>query len=140
MATIKRVFRHYKQCEEFEAGMWRIVLGSDRQLLLSIVKEFMANTELFREAMIRAVHEWPNSCEVNLSAVSINRQAWMGHAACCIKLGCPEDITRCGWHFLTQEQQDRANAAADEAIALWEKLQLEKQESECQSGNLELTF
>jgi predicted RNA polymerase sigma factor len=120
--------------------MWRITSGSERALLLSMVKEFMANTGAFREAMMRALKEWPNSCEMNMSATSINKQAFIGHAACCIAINCPEDVTRCGWHELTQEQQDRANAAADEAIAEWQKINQQKTEKGCRNGNLELMF
>jgi len=49
----------------------------------------------------------------------MNHQAWIGHAACAINHNAPEDITRLAWRRLTQEQQNAANAAADNAIAYW---------------------
>ena len=69
--------------------------------------------------MMKAVNDWPISCEVNLTASSINQRAWLGHAGCCIAAGSPEDCTRLGWHMLTEEEQDKANAAADRAIEEW---------------------
>jgi hypothetical protein len=71
--------------------------------------------------MLKAIDLWPVSCEHNLSCTGMNRQAWIGHAACCIATGCPEHITRLAWHTLTQKQQDEANAKADFAIKTWEE-------------------
>lgn len=79
----------------------------------------MKDPAAFEAAMIRAVNEWPNSCEAALTASVINHQAWIGHAGCAINHNAPEDLTRLGWRTLTQEQQDAANAAADRAIEYW---------------------
>ena len=75
----------------------------------------------FEAAMMRAIWEWPLSCEAALTTPSLNRRAFMGHAGCCIATGSPEDLTRLAWHRLDKEQQDAANAAADRAIEAWEK-------------------
>lgn len=99
---------------------------------------FMADTCRFRAAMERVIVEWPISCEQNLTCMDLNRQAWMGHAACCIAIGCPEEPTRAAWWTLTQEQRDAADAAAAEVITEWERQFIEKQL--CQSDQLELTF
>jgi hypothetical protein len=56
-----------------------------------------------------------------LTDISQNRRAWIGHAACCMAIKCPEYITRSAWGYLTKEQQDLANAEADRAIAWWER-------------------
>ena len=116
---MKRVFYHYSQLEEHDHGMWRIVSVGDREGYIEASRALMASPTRFREAMLRAVREWPRSCEAALTADSMNHRAWMGHAGCCIAVGSPEDLTRLGWHRLTQDQQDAANAAADEAIAEW---------------------
>ena len=52
----------------------------------------------------------------------MNRRAWLGHAGCCIAVDSPEDLTRLAWHTLTTEQQERADAVAEEAIATWERM------------------
>jgi hypothetical protein len=79
----------------------------------------MIDYQSFEDAMKRAVDEWPFSCEAALTASVMNHQAWIGHAGCAINHDAPEDITRLAWRTLTQEQQDLANMAADNAIAYW---------------------
>ena len=119
--NIKRVFRHYSEWEEARCGMWIRPIGSEREYHIQRCREFMADTELFRSAMFRAINEWPVSCEVNLTNGSNNRRAWIGHAACCMAIGCPEEPTRAAWWTLTQSQRDAADAAAEEAIREWER-------------------
>ena len=118
---MKRIYHHYKKCEEFKAGMWRtIAKQKNYNDLLEKAIQFTSNAELYGEWMLKVIEKWKYSCEYNLSCQDMNRQAWIGHAACCLALGCPEDITRLAWHHLTEEQQNAANKKADEAISLWE--------------------
>lgn len=137
---MKRVFHHFSRCEENQAGMWRTITGDAREEFVAGASDLMRDAPRFKAAMMRAVQEWPYSCEMNLSASSINRQAWMGHAGNCIALNSPEELTRLGWHRLNQSEQDIANQMADEVIEFWEGEQLRKQTTECQNENLELMF
>lgn len=73
--------------------------------------------------MLQVADKWKYSCEHNLSNKTQNRKAWIGHAACALALGCPEDITREAWSYLTEEQQQRANDEAQKAIKYWENKQ-----------------
>lgn len=116
---LKRVFYHYLDREEFEAGMWRSVPADDREGYISAARELMCDPDSFESAMVRATREWPKSCEAALTADPINKRAWLGHAGCCVAVESPEDLTRAAWSLLNQEQQDLANAAADRAIATW---------------------
>ena len=116
----RQVFYHYEELEEHKAGMWRAV-WYDRTRYIEGSAALMRDPEAFLAAMMRAVNEWPKSCEAAMTTPSINRRAWMGHAGCCVALGSPEDLTRLGWHTLTPDEQDAANAAADRAIAEWER-------------------
>jgi hypothetical protein len=100
--------------------MWRRTSLVEEVELLPKAIEFTGNAVLYGSYMQRTIREWPISCAHNLSDTAINRQAWVGHAATCIALGCPEHITRRAWWHLTQLQQDEANAQADQAIADWE--------------------
>ena len=100
--------------------MWRSVYGQERDLYLEKAIVFTGNARLYGRYMIKVVKEWPYACLHNLTNPSINRQAWIGHSACCIAIKCPEDITRLAWHTLTQKQQDDANSQADKAIAHFE--------------------
>lgn len=130
---IKRIFHHHSKWEEADAGMWRRPTGSEREWHIQRCHEFMEDTARFRDAMLKAISDWPISCEVNLSNPHNNRQAWLGHAACCIAIECPEEPTRAAWWKLTQKQRDDADDAAAEVIDIWERRQL----GECQSTELE---
>lgn len=101
--------------------MWRHVEPADRPRFVSASKELMMNPQLFRAAMIKAADAWQKSCEANLTAPTVNKRAWMGHAGCCIQEGSPEHLTREAWGMLDQEAQDLANQMADEAIDYWMK-------------------
>lgn len=99
--------------------MWRKAPPQEREAFVAASKELMLNPQLFRAAMIKAAQEWKHSCETNLTAPTVNKRAWMGHAGCCINHGAPEDLTREAWGLLDEEAQDLANQMADEAIAYW---------------------
>lgn len=118
---MKRIYHRYEKCEEYSAGMWRHTEPAERQAFVSAAAKLMINAEAFRESMIKAADLWRYSCEQNLTAPTVNKQAWIGRAGCCIATGSPEDLTREAWGTLNQEQQDLANLMADEAIAYWNK-------------------
>lgn len=98
--------------------MWGRV--KDRQLYLNKAIEFTGDHVLYGSWMMRVIEEWPNTCEHNLTNKTINRKAWIGHAAVAMAIQCPEDIVRQAWGYLTQEQRDLANNQADAAIRKWE--------------------
>lgn len=123
---MKRIWHHFETWEEYHAGMWRDVQKSDRQEILDAAISFTGDHEKYGSAMLRVIAEWPISCEHNLTDVHQNRLAWVGHAACCLAIGSPEWITRSAWGFLSQDQQDKANAKASEAVKRWVKSHEEK--------------
>jgi hypothetical protein len=118
---MRRVYYHHEDREECApGGMWRIVAGTDeRSRFVVAAGVLMAFPARFRDSMLRAVREWPRSCEMNMTTPSLNQRAWFGHAGCFLATGSPEDCTRLGWHTLTPDQQGIANRMADEAIAAW---------------------
>jgi hypothetical protein len=116
---MSRIYHPHHMLEEHKHGMWKTILGSERERLLQEAIAFTGNAPLYGQYMRRVAVEWKWSCEHNLTCEDMNRQAWIGHAATCLALGCPEDITRAAWHCLTQQQQDEANAQADSAIKLF---------------------
>lgn len=118
---MQRVFIPYWFWEEYYAGMWSNIFGEQRDRLLYDAIVFTGNAELYGKYMQRVIREWPYSCLHNLSCVGMNRQAWIGHAACALAMNVPEDIVRLAWHSLTQKQQDEANQQADNAIIKWEE-------------------
>lgn len=119
---MKRVYHDFTKLEEALAGMWRIVNGPERLDYRDRAAELMRDPEAFKNAMRKAITQWPRSCEHNLSAKNMNRLAWTGHAGCCIELESPEECTRLGWHLLNQHEQDEANRVAQEVVDEWEEL------------------
>lgn len=99
--------------------MWREITRREHDAMLPHVVAFTGDAGLYGDAMLRVVAEWPVSCEQNLTDTGQNRRAWVGHAACCLATGAPEYLTREAWGHLTQEQRDKANARADQAIRRW---------------------
>lgn len=116
---MNRIYHPYWLWEEVEANMWGTV--SDRKLYLQRAADFTGDHLKYGRFMLRVVNEWRYSCENALTDLNLNRRAWVGHAACALAIGCPEDITREAWGMLTVQQQDRANAQADHAIKEWER-------------------
>jgi len=102
--------------------MWGSVDDKEKHLKEAI--EFTGDYKLYGSFMLKVVENFIYSCEHNLSDLSQNRKAWVGHAACALAMGCPEDIVRHAWSYLTEEQQRLANKEADKAIKVWENKHL----------------
>lgn len=116
---MKRVFHHYKDCEEYTAGLWRPAQAKSKDRLISAAKALMENPQGFIDAMRVVLTKWPNSCEYNLTNASVNHQAWLGHAGTFLATRSPEECTRLAWRTMNKQDQDAANAAADLVIAEW---------------------
>ena len=96
--------------------MWVDVSG-DKNGLLATAVAFTGDHVAYGAAMLRVLDEMPIACEHNLTAHSINHQAWIGHAAAYLAHKLPESITREAWRLLTDQQREDANVMADVAIA-----------------------
>jgi hypothetical protein len=119
LKTLIRIFHPYWKWEETKFNMWGDV--KDREKYFKKAIEFTGNHKLYGKFMMKVVKEWKYSCEHNLSNISSNRQAYIGHAACALAFKCPEDIVRLAWHELTDNQRELANKQADKAIKFWEE-------------------
>lgn len=126
---MRREFRHYREWEDWVAGLYRIP-DSSEQADAVLAASLLADQEGFHRAATDMVTAWPVAALVNLSHVARNRQAWIGQATCCWALGVPETITKLGWHLLTPEVQVEANTTADRAIADWERRYLASRPTE----------
>ena len=115
---MKRVYHPVSMWEELRFNMWGTV--DDRASALEKARTFTGDAGRYGEYMRRVTREWPISCENALTDLSINRKAWIGHAACAMAIQIPEDIIREAWGQLTDEQRRLANAQADDAIKVWE--------------------
>lgn len=114
----ERVYRPVDQWEEVAHGMWSDV--REPGALLRAAIEFTADHCRYGQYMLRVVREWPISCENALTDPHLSKLAWIGHAACALAIGCPEDITRKAWGHLSDEQRLLANKAASRALREWE--------------------
>ena len=123
MQSISRVYHPYWIWEETDFNMWGTT--PNRREMLEWAIEFTGDHVKYGEAMMSVANEWKYSCEHNLSNLTQNRKAWIGHAACAYAKKCPEDIVREAWSHLTKEQQYLANGVADLAIKHWESENLE---------------
>jgi hypothetical protein len=126
---MKQIYHPYQKWEDYKAGMWRKETKENETKLLQVAIDFTGNHILYGEAMIEVIKTWKYACEHNLSNVSINRKAWVGHAACCKAKKLPEYIVRDAWGKLTEEQRILANMMAERAIKMWESEQLSKKQS-----------
>lgn len=119
---MKRVFHHYERWEEYHNGMWRTVPSEQVEIFATSVQAIITNPDSFRAACMRAVNEWPISCEHNLTAGrGINRSAWLWHAGACIATSASEAITRMVWHRISKDIQSVADSIAAECVVEWEK-------------------
>ena len=134
---LRRVYHHYYDWEEIKHGMWSAV--EDRKAWLEKAIEFTGDHRKYGEYMMRVISEWPTSCENALTDSSLNRKAWVGHAAVALAIGCPEDITREAWGKLNYEQQLLANKEAERAIQAWEYSYI-KDRKLCESVGEQMLF
>ncbi len=122
-AAPTRVHYPWHALEEYhpDGGMWATPASLNRPRYIRDTAALLANPAAFRDAMRRALKEWPNSTAHALTTPGLNRRAWLGHAGCYLATGSPEETTRLGWHDLDDAEQRWANAAADDVIAEWER-------------------
>lgn len=118
---MKKIWHPYWNWEDWKAGMWSRVSASAEKELLPIAIEFTGNTELYGSYMVRVINEWPISCEHNFTDKSLNKKAWVGHAAAALAHNLPEYIVRRAWGILTENQRIEANLKAENAIMIWLK-------------------
>lgn len=117
---MKRIHHPYWLWEDWKAGMWRHLAAQERPSALHAAVNFTGDALLYGGFMARVANEWPIACEHNLTERGMNRRAWIGHAAACLAIGSPEDVTRQAWGLLTEQQRIDADSQADAAIKGWE--------------------
>lgn len=104
--------------EEVDHNMWGEV--THRKTWLQLAIAFTGNPDLYGEWMRKVADKWKHSCEHNLTKPG-DKRPWIGHAAVALAIGCPEDVVREAWGYLSEEQQTKANAKAAQAIEYWRK-------------------
>ena len=112
------VWHPFTVWEEVSHNMWGDY--PRRATWRQIAVAFTGDADLYGQWMRRVADEWPASCAHNLTKPG-DKRAWIGHAAVAMAIRCPEDIVREAWGDLTDEQRERANNKATEAIDYWRK-------------------
>ena len=102
--------------EEVSSNMWGDVACKKTWLQIAIL--FTGDSELYGLWMKSVADKWKYSCEHNLTKTG-DKRPWIGHAAVALAIKCPEDIVREAWGYLSEDQQNKANAKAQEAIDYW---------------------
>jgi hypothetical protein len=118
---MEQIYHNYKEWEDYQNGMWRKLEAGEESNMLDKAIKFTGDHQEYGAWMIKVTERWPIACEHNLTNTSQNRKAWIGHAATCMAINCPEYITRKAWSYLTPKQQVDANRAAEMAIIHWEE-------------------
>lgn len=115
---MERIFHHYELWEDYHAGMY----DENKEGRKERVKKaayILGTPDVCEKAMEKAVAEWENATEYNLSNAEINRKAWLGQAACSCYAGVHEDETREAWGLMTEQQRIKANQIAATIIKRW---------------------
>ena len=118
---MKRVYYPYELWEEVKYGMYKAIDENSKALYLEKAIELLSNPKELELYMQKTVLFWPYSTERNFTTPGLNKQAWLGQAACCLYAEVPESITKDAWSLLSDKQRKLANEAADRVYAKWEK-------------------
>jgi len=117
---MKQIYHPYNKWECYKNGMWRRESKEYELQMMDEVIDFTGNHILYGNAMLEVITKWKFSCENFLTNKSINRKAYIGHAACCFKHKYPEYLVRQAWGKLSEHQMRQANQKAESAIRQWE--------------------
>lgn len=118
---MKRVYHRYENWECYKSGFFSNISGPEKTQLELKVIEMFSSSDTTEKYMREVVEKWVNSCEHNLSNISLNRVAWLGQAACCLYAKIPYKITMNHWRFLDKERQKISCDIAEKIILEFEE-------------------
>lgn len=118
---MKQIYHPYYIWEDFKNGMYEIPVKPYSEILIKNCIELLSNQELFFEVSLKVLNNWKYASEHNLSNKSINRQAWIGQASCCLEYKAQEIVTREVWGRLDTITRIYANKTADKIIRIYEE-------------------
>lgn len=114
-----RIFHTYDKWECEKAGFYaQNVDGKTSAQCEEMYRDFLADTDRFRNAANSVIEEWTNSCEHYLTNFAMNRIAWIGQAAMCYETGVPSKYCS-GFNLLTEEEKQAANEVALDVLNDW---------------------
>ena len=107
----------YEQWECYQRGMYRSSCDDAKALAIQC-RDLLASDEL-EDTMRHVANQWSISAEQHLPQNAGTYRPWLGHSACCFEFGAPNWVTKKGWHLLTVDEQEKANAIADRIRNEW---------------------
>lgn len=114
-----RIFHTFEKWECHKAGFYASTKeGLTADECEKMYCEFLADDERFKVALDGVLDNWINSCEHYLTNKAMNRIAWLGQAAMCYATGVPSKFCA-GFNLLSEDQQERANQIALDALNKW---------------------
>lgn len=117
----ERVYAHYDRWEDWHNGFYdQPTTGHWAEVQTGWAAQLLADPIELGEAMRFAAEAWPVAASVNLTSTHVNRQAWLGQAAVCIRFGVPAVLTKAAWHRISDDQRTAANLTADSVLSEWE--------------------
>jgi len=115
----ERIFHTYDKWECEKAGLYKTsVDGMTVDQCKEAYRNFLADTDRFREAAECVISDWEKSCEHYMTNFAMNRIAWIGQAAMCYATGIPSKFCG-GFSLLTDKQKDAANQVALDILNKW---------------------
>lgn len=118
-----RIYHTWDKWECYRAGFFEVnpPKGMTDDDCLNTYKELLLDIPEFIRIMRLIIHEWPNSCEHNLTNERMNRIAWMGQSSLTYKHKIPSRY-RGGYHLLSEQDRLNADNAALMVINEWLEL------------------
>lgn len=111
------IWHPYWFWECYQNNMW--AMQKNRHDVIINCATLLSNSNMCRQAMIKAISEFKLSAEHHLTKQQ-NKKPWLGQAACNIELNATEEETRIAWcQHMTESSQNKANKIADFLINNW---------------------
>lgn len=115
-----RIYHRFEHWECYKAGFFKNSSPEEKENQAKKVIELFSNPKQTEIFMKKVLVLWPNSCEHNLTNMSMNRVAWIGQSACCLYAQIPYRITMENWRFVPKEFQEIACDIAEKVIKEFE--------------------
>lgn len=107
----------YENWECFQAGLYRTQCEAWPDAMVT-AHQLLSSADI-EETMIHVVQTWRVSREHYFKQSESTWRPWMGHAACCFEIGCPNWVTKKAWHLLTADEQYQADSIARKVHGEW---------------------
>ena len=120
--NIERIYHSWEKWEDYKAGFYDNISGSNKKEMIDKVVEMFSSKDLTEKYMDKVIHNWFYSCEQNLTNNGMNKIAYIGQAACCLYFGIPATVTMEAWSKVDEAHQMEANEIAIKKLNEWERI------------------